>query len=62
MHSISKKSSFFDVFQKQRASFIKDEELNEVFFSEPRKNAIVKHIESYKPKERCQAGTVLLSK
>ena len=29
--------------------------------SKPRKNAIVKHIESYKPKERYQADTVLLS-
>ena len=33
----------------------------EIRTSKPRKNAIVKHIESYKPKERYQADTVLLS-
>ena len=31
------------------------------FFPEPRKYLKVKHIESYKPRERYQAGTVLLS-
>ena len=35
--------------------------MNEVFFSEPRKNVIVKPIESFKPKERNQADTVLIS-
>ena len=33
----------------------------EIRTSKPRKNIIVKHIESYKPKERYQADTVLLS-
>ena len=33
----------------------------EIRTSKPRKNTIVKHIESYKPKERYQADTVLLS-
>ena len=33
----------------------------EIRISKPRKNAIVKHIESYTPKERYQADTVLLS-
>ena len=33
----------------------------EIRTSKPRKNAIVKHIESYKPKERYQADTILLS-
>ena len=32
MHLISKKSSLSDGFQKQRASFIKDEVLSGVFF------------------------------
>ena len=39
MHLISKKSSLSDGFLKQRLSFIKNEELNEVlFYFEPRKN------------------------
>ena len=33
----------------------------EVRTSKPRKNLIVKHIDSHKPKERYQADTVLLS-
>ena len=33
----------------------------EIRTSKPRKNVIVTHIESYKPKERYQADTVLLS-
>ena len=33
----------------------------EIRTSKPRKNAIVKHIESYKPKERYQTDTVILS-
>ena len=31
------------------------------FFSEPRKEVKVKHIESYKPRERYQADIILLT-
>ena len=50
MHLISKNSSLSDGFQKQRASFMKRWRI-EWFFSEPRKNIKVKHIESYKPRK-----------
>ena len=36
-------------------------QVREVRTSKPRKNLIVKHIDSHKPKERYQADTVLFS-
>ena len=45
-----KRTEFQTEVQNERASFIKDEEQNEVFFLN-KKNVIVKQIESYKPKK-----------
>ena len=60
MGLISKKSSLSDSFQKQRASFIKDEEFNKIFFlSEPRKSVKLKPFKSFKARERYQADIIL---
>ena len=62
MHSISKKNSLSDGFLKQRASFIKGWRIEwSLLLFWTKKTVKVKHIESYKPKERYQVDTVLLS-
>ena len=47
--------------QNRRTSFIKRWRIEWILFFQIKKNVIIKHIESYKPREKCQADIVLLS-